>query len=368
MPSMEIERRAFLKAAAAGAVVLLGPTLASATPSVRELYLNACRFRDGRFGIAAFDAAGSVLRAWTLPDRGHSFAVSRDGSRAVAFARRPRGFALAFEPRNDREPALFGAPPGRHFYGHGVFADRDRLLLATENDFDGARGVVGVYDVAAGYRRIGEFASGGVGPHELVMLPDERRIAVANGGIETHPEAGDAKLNLATMAPSLTFLDFATGDVVAEHRLDPALHQLSIRHLAVDADGSVWFGCQHQGPAGDRPPLLGHAGPDSSPVMVLGQPNISASMSNYIGSVARSADGSLIAASSPRGGRIIVVDLKGRLVATADLADGCGVAPAGATGILASSGRGEIAEIEDGEATPVAQTSLAFDNHMALVV
>ena len=36
---------------------------------------------------------------------------------------------------------------GRHFFGHGVFSPDGKLLYATENDFEAARGVIGVYDV-----------------------------------------------------------------------------------------------------------------------------------------------------------------------------------------------------------------------------
>ena len=89
--------------------------------------------------------------------------------------------------------------PGRHFFGHGAFSPDGRLLYATENDFDNARAVVGVYDVGSGFARIGEFGTQGVGAHELLLSPDGELLVVANGGIETHPDYGRAELNLDTM-------------------------------------------------------------------------------------------------------------------------------------------------------------------------
>ena len=40
-------------------------------------------------------------------------------------------------------------------------------------------------------------------------MSDGRTIAVANGGIATHPDFDRVKLNLATMEPSLVRLDAA---------------------------------------------------------------------------------------------------------------------------------------------------------------
>lgn len=55
------------------------------------------------------------------------------------------------------------------------------------------------------------------------------------------------------MQPSLVYVDVTTGDLLEEHRLAPALHQLSIRHLAIAAGDIVVFGCQYRGPEETRP-------------------------------------------------------------------------------------------------------------------
>ena len=69
---------------------------------------------------------------------------------------------------------------------HGVFSADGRLLYSTENDYDGARGMIGVRDVTGGYKQIGEFPAHGMEPHDIALLSDDRTIVIANGGIRTH--------------------------------------------------------------------------------------------------------------------------------------------------------------------------------------
>ncbi len=99
--------------------------------------------------------------------------------------------------------------------------------------------MIGVRDATGGYKQIGEFPAHGMEPHDIALLSDGRTMVIANGGIRTHPDRGADELNLADMQPSLVYVDVATGDLLEEHRLAPALHQLSIRHLA---DGHRRYG------------------------------------------------------------------------------------------------------------------------------
>lgn len=363
---MEIERRAFIKLAGAAALTLCGPTIPRAqTSDGATRYVSACMLGDGSFAVVEFDPEGMILRTIPLPNRGHGLAMTSDRRVAVAFSRHPYTFGVAFEVGGNAPPTVFACPADRHFYGHGAFADGDRLLLATENDYEDGRGVIGVYDVAAGFARIGEFDSHGIGPHEMVVLADGRTAAIANGGIDTHPMTGDARLNLATMDSSLVFLDTANGDVLAEHRLEPSLYQLSMRHLAVDAMGSVWFGCQYVGAETDQPPLIGRAGPDVAPVLIAGPPQTRASLRNYVGAVATTMDGNVIAISAPRGGQLLFLDLDGNVLGTAPLQDGCGIAPLEGGRVIASAGTGALVAAGPGSRLDaIAQYDLAFDAHI----
>ena len=107
-------------------------------------------------------------------------------------------------------------------------------MYTTENAYtqipgSSQRGVIGIYDIADNFRRLGEISSYGIGPHQLGMLSDGKTLVVANGGILTHPLRCREKLNLDTMKPSLTYIDSSSGDLVDQFY--PGHHQQSIRHL-----------------------------------------------------------------------------------------------------------------------------------------
>ena len=202
----------------------------------------------------------------------------------------------------DRGEALrrIDAAAGRHFYGHGAFSPDGRYLFTTENDFQTGRGMVGIRDAEDGYRQIGEFASEGIGPHELVLMPDGGTLAVANGGIRTHPDNDRAMLNLDTMQPSLAYLDLASGRLRDMFGLAPRLHRLSIRHLAVNPDGAVALAMQYEGSKRDRVPLVGvHEGGDIR--LLEAPPAIERRMRHYAGSVAFDRGGRLARGLLPAG-------------------------------------------------------------------
>jgi len=195
------------------------------------------------FGL---DAQGQIVFSLPLPGRGHAGIAHPDTAEVVVFARRPGNFANVIDCRTGRKVTDLQCPRGRHFYGHGVFSADGRVLFTPENDYEVGTGVIGVWDRSDGYTRIAEFSSGGIGPHEITRLPGTDILVIANGGIETHPDSGRAKLNLATMQPNLSYLSGA-GKVLETIELSPAHRLSSIRHLSVRSDGLVAFGMQWQG-------------------------------------------------------------------------------------------------------------------------
>lgn len=363
MRSTAIDRRTFL--------TLAGLTLTGAAFAREDALFLGARLGRGGFEAAVIDEEGRDRLVLPLEARGHSFAIDAASGRAVAFARAPGRFAVAFPLDGRAEPVAIAAEAGRHFYGHGLFTRDGRLMLATENDYDAARGVTGVYDATGGFRRIGEFITGGIEPHEALLMPDGRTLCAANGGIQTHPDYERVKLNLATMEPSLAYLDIATGDIVEQVRLAKALHQVSIRHMAVDAFGHVWFGCQYQGDPADRPALVGRHRRGREIEMFHGPETVLRALDNYVGSVAVDASGTVVATSSPHGGVIAFWDAAtGRSLGMSELADGCGVAGLGRGRVLATSGRGAIAETgPDGTRILVAEgaDAPAWDNHLRAI-
>lgn len=360
---MSLYRRQFLQVSATFSLLALVPLPARSGDSGGYL---AARRRGDRYEVVLLDGRQRERRVIPLPGRGHSFAIDAPGRRAVAFGRQPGFFALAFRFDDDAPAQTLALPADRHFFGHGAFSADGRRLFATENDFEAGRGVVGVYDTAT-WQRLGEFDGGGIGPHELVLMADGKTLCVANGGILTHPDYGKLELNRDSMKPSLVYLDSDSGHLLEKVELAPSLYQLSIRHLAVDASGAAWFGCQHNGPASEQPPLVGRHRRGQAPELFAGPPEVLASLRNYIGSMAADASGEVIATSSPVGSVIAYWEASsGRCLGSDHLIDGCGIAPGDSRRFLISDGRGGIAL--GGPAAvlePLAQApGSAWDNHL----
>lgn len=358
---MLIDRRDFLRAAGATFAAALTSGAWAETLAADAVFATAFVNRDGTYGAAVLSESGKVLHAIDLPDRGHDVTFDPISRRSVVFARQPGTFAMVFDHIGQEKPLAITSAPGRHFFGHGVFSPDGKLLYATENDFDNAAGVIGIYDARSDFERVGEFPTYGVGPHELLLLGDGRTIAVANGGIETHPDYGRAELNIATMKPSYVLVDRVSGDMLERHELPPDLSKLSIRHMATDGEGAVWFGCQYRGPITDTPLLVGRAVRGRELTLVDMPQRVLGGFRNYIGSVAANSQAGIVAVSSPQGNSLVIIEAAtGNIVATRELTEVCGVAPDGA-GFIATTGGGMVV----GPAGQIAtDPDHVWDNHM----
>ncbi|MET4104370.1 hypothetical protein ABIE58_003822 [Roseovarius sp. MBR-78] len=350
-------RRAFLAALlATGATPHLG-WAAAGNPA----YLAAARDVSGGFALHGLDRDGQSLFAIPLPARGHAGAGHPIRAEAVAFARRPGVFALVIDCVSGQVRHRLTPPNGRHFNGHGCYAMAGTRLYTAEQDSDTSAGRIGVWDVAAGYRRIGEFSSGGIGPHDIRLMPDGRTLAVANGGIATDP--GDrTKLNIDTMRPNLCYLDLE-GEMLEQIALDRALHQNSIRHLALRTDGLLAFAMQWEGEDGAAPPLLGLHRRGSDPILAQAPLADEIAMQGYAGSVAVGGDGTEVAITSPRGGRLHRFSPEGRFIGAVSRADVCGLAPR-AGGFLLSDGLGGVLALNGNNTQVLSRQSLSWDNHI----
>jgi hypothetical protein len=273
-------------------------------------------------------------------------------------ARRPGGFALVLDCATGATLARLTPPGGVHFNGHAAFLQGGAVLATSEQQADTSAGQVGLWDSAT-WQRMGTWASGGIGPHEVLALPGDR-LAVANGGIAT--DAADRrKLNLDTMRPSLVVLD--AGGAIA-HRLDlpPDLARNSIRHIALSGD-RIALAMQWEGEPGADVPLLALWTPGGA-ARFCDAPD-SVLMQGYAGSVAWSGDGASVAITSPRGGRIQVFDRDGTHRESLTRPDICGLAQgAPGPGFLASDGSGGLIRLTPGRRVLLARHPLAWDNHI----
>ena len=112
----------------------------------------------------------------------------------------------------------------------------------------------------------------------------------------------------------------------------------------------MWFGCQHEGPATERPALVGRAvrGRDLE-LIEMPEPVLSG-FRNYIGSVAANRDAGTIAVTSPQGNSFAVIEAAtAKVLATRALTEVCGVAP-DHSGFMVTTGTGTVVE-PDGRST-----------------
>ncbi len=372
MPAMVIDRRTFLTGGAA--VLAASPVLAQSqirSTSARSTFAAACVDADGAHAVAVFGHEGEGLRLTPLPARGHDIALRPGTREAIVFARRPGRFAVAFDLDGRTPPKQFDSEDGRHFFGHGIFSSDGRLLFSSENDIAGSRGVLGIRDVGAGYKPIGSFATGGMGPHDVALLSDNRTIVVANGGIDTDPNGRDP-IDLSSMRPSLSYVDLVTGDLLEQVELESDLHELSIRHLGVGVNDTVVFGCQWEGSKTNHPPLVGRHRRGGKASFVEIEPAALRRLRHYVGSVAVDRSGTIAAASAPKGGLAVYVDVAtGRYLGVTEIADVCGLAPAeAACELILTSGTGLI-RTEHADMARIAITQadvtapVSWDNHIA---
>lgn len=319
--------------------------------------------QDDRFVLHGLDAGGETTFAIDLPGRGHAACAHPASPLAVAFARRPGIFAVALDCLTGAVIARLVPPEGRQFNGHGVFSADGTLLFTSEVVAETSEGRIGLWRFPD-FRRIGEWASGGIGPHDVKRLPDGR-LVIANGGIRTDPQ-DRSKLNLDSMRPNLTVLS-PEGDIQAKAELAADLWQNSIRHLAVNAAGTVAFAMQWEGDPSEPVPQLGlwrpgREEPRTCPPDAVG----TFRMKGYAGSIAMT-DGGLIALTSPRGGVVMIHDTDGRHLATHARADVCGIAAEG-EGFLATDGSGALWSCTAQGIAPLRRTGPQWDNHLIALV
>lgn len=365
-----VDRRHFLQTGVTAAALswLPGISLAFASSSG---WVTGFATKDGDYGVARLDHDLTVTPLATSDTRLHGLAYHPRREEIAAPARRP-GRVLTIL-RNGDQPFEIDAPDNRHYCGHAAYAPDGRFFFATENDYDNERGVIGIYDTDDGYRRLVEFESCGLGPHEIMLHPNGQYLIVANGGIVTHPDTGRAKLNLDTMQPTLCLIHVSSGQLVEKMTLPSHWHQLSIRHMSVASDGVIAFGLQDQVNVSEPRPLVGKWSPGSAPIM-LQRPVLGwGVLAGYVGSVAIDASDSVVAAACPRGNAVALWSLEtSDFIGQYRAHDVCGVAPTDRPGqFLVTTGDGDLIQLNTssrGVRVGASRSSgLRFDNHCRFI-
>jgi hypothetical protein len=260
------------------------------------------------------------------------------------------------------------SPADRHFQGHAVFHRGGEWLYSTENDTrEPGRGLIGVWRLNGNQlQRVDELSSHGIGPHQLLWLPDGERLVVANGGIRTEADSRE-KMNLDAMEPSLVLLQ-RDGTLLSKEQLPERMN--SVRHLAVADDGTVVSGQQYEGDPADAVPLVAIKRPGQPfQPFPLGEAQRQV-MHQYTASVAIHSGLRLLAITAPRGNRVFIWDLdSAELRLDAPLPDCAGVA-ACTEGFVVSSGQGRC-RLYDCRQAEIRMQALQlpaglWDNHLRL--
>lgn len=319
-------------------------------------FLAAGKTADG-YVLHGLSGQGQSLFQIPLPARGHAACAHPSRALAVAFARRPGTFALVLDCASGAVLHRLAPPPDRQFNGHGAFTADGSVLMTSEVVATGSAGRIGLWDTRD-FHRIGEWDSGGIGPHDIKLLPDGR-LVVANGGIETDP-SDRTKLNIGTMRPNLTIL---AGGVIADQvELSPEYRQNSIRHLALLPD-KIAFAMQWEGDAAEPVPLLGLWHQGSAPQLCPPDDAMALAMKGYAGSIAATA--MRIAVTSAPGGVVMLFDAKGRALSSHFRADLSGVA-AMAEAFVVTDGQGATWRL-DNDLGLLEKQPVAWDNHLIAI-
>ena len=344
------------------------------------------------FGVVGIDADRQIVWQTTMPERVHDIVVQpvpvtvpdaqaqhsdveqrRD---VVVMGRRPSEKFWVLNTSNGQVQYAIKADLHRHFYGHACYSLDGKLLYVTENDTVSLAGKIGVYDTHNAYKKVAEFDSYGIGPHELIMHPDGETLVIANGGIKTE-QASREELNLDTMRPSLVYLNRHDGTLLEQ--VTPEHNQMSVRHLAMHDGGTVMIGIQFQGEKHINVPLvLTHQRGDVSFTPLTMPNNQWQRFHQYIASVAVDSDRNLLCVTTPIGGCAAIYDLHTReLIDDVSLPDCAGASvlssasrstnkvdePIESSGFVVSDGQGQLTALKVC-ASPVSKLNGEGDRHI----
>lgn len=331
---LQVQRRHFLRTLSAASVVLAMQPMVGAAKTARlslnstpAILLAAWQLPGGGFqaGVLNADPAQphlfTVQQAVDLPTRPHGL-MHLQGDEYLVIARRPGDWMMRLNIRTG-DASRTWQDADRQFNGHS--AVNGKYVYTTETDMLGGSGVLAVRDKTT-LELLDVWPTHGHDPHEMLVLPQgglgiaEPFLLVANGGIQTHADMGRTQLNLNQMDSSLVALKPATGEVLKQWVLEDT--QLSLRHMALHADGVVGIAMQaHHGNASrknDAPvlALLSDQGLRTAPE--------SARMKGYAGDIVATPQGFVV--SCTKSNAALHVSVSGQRLAQFAATSACALA------------------------------------------
>jgi hypothetical protein len=381
MPSVCIPRRSFFSLTILFAANTL---LSNISGSTAPIFLSAATDSSDKHWLKAFSIENELLKelyGYQLSTRAHAVELSNQSDIFVAVARRPGRLLIVGDVQSGKILQEIEAPAGRHFYGHGVFSANDEFFYTTENayeDLQGDFGRIGVWRVNESVTgkslvRENDFPSYGVGPHEVLLMPDQEALVIANGGIRTHPEFTREKLNIDSMQPSLAYIDRTTGELLEQRHLPQEFHQASIRHMDINAQGQLAISMQFEGEPFIHVPLVATHQRGDAIRLMLAPEQVQSQLAQYVGSIRFDESGRYLVASCPRANVLTFWDAQsGDFLHQLRARDACGVC-AYKDGFLYSAGTGQVRyydltqqAITNFTVSEDFTNGLFWDNHLAV--
>ena len=361
------------------------PAFSNFNDSSSSVFLSAASDSDERHWLKAFTIDNDQLKelfSHQLSARAHDVVINNKSDLFVCVARRPGKFLLVGDVSSGNILQEIEAVEGRHFYGHGVFSIDDEYFYTTESayeDLQGDSGCIGVWRVNrtltdVSLKRVNEFPSYGVGPHEVLLMPDQETLVIANGGIRTHPDFEREKLNIDSMQPSLTYINRETGTLLEQQYLPAEYHQASIRHMDINTSGQLALAMQFEGEPLLRVPLLATHHRGEAIRLMLAPEQVQSQLEQYVGSIRYDESGRFLIASCPRANVLTFWDAEsGEFLKKLRARDACGVS-AYKDGFICSAGTGQIRYYDLTQQAITNFTTqnefsndLFWDNHLAVI-
>ena len=363
------ERRQLLLAS------LLIPCFAACgdTASRREIWISAQGSTAEDFGAGWLEPDGRTQQL-QVGFRGHDIIQHpRRRERALLIARRPGRQMIELDLVEHRVVRRIDCTENHEQGGHACFSADGHALFSAESDYELGEGRIVVRD-AEDYRVLDEYPSHGIGPHEIALMPDGQTLAVANGGLRTHPDTGRAVLNLESMRSRLTFMNSRSGELLSEHRV--AESKASIRHIDVNDRGEVSVALQMQREAADHDELAPLAGvyDEEHGLRIFDAPeSLLWRCNDYMGSTRLNPKTRIAGYTSPRGDIALFWNLDTReLAGYHRFHDVCGIAVSlDQSEFILSNSAGQIRRLDALTLEPRARQldldGFEWDNHLRAI-
>lgn len=270
-------------------------------PRDSEIWISAQGGERASYGFGWVNAHQVTAKNLHTGLRGHGLVQHPiDTQIVVMITRRPGTVGVVLDVVSGLLLTTFNVPNGRQFEGHACFSADGKQLFTTESDIKTGAGKIGIYD-SVSFKRVGEWNSFGIGPHEIKAMPGAHVLVVANGGLHK-PPGSETPINIDSMQSSLTYIHMLTGELISEHRL--AESKASLRHVDIADDGTVAVAAQVQRKAmnNNRVVALGAIHKEGGELMALTKPEpVIAQLRDYMGSVAVNSASRMAGFTSPRG-------------------------------------------------------------------